>query len=110
MNAVKATLSTKKVVILRDIKISDTEKAAEEVAPRAGDNQTVFQVMMQRALLCRLVLQVDDKKPTAAQLADIDELFTMGEYNQLLQVVKQMTGGDESGKAPALEVVSFGDK
>lgn len=110
MNAIKVTLSTGKVVILRELKISHTELAAQEVAPRANGDANVLQLLMQKALLKNLLIQVDGKDLSAAEREDMDELFSIGEYSQLLKVVQKVSGGDESGKEARLEVVNSGDK
>ena len=101
---IKVTLSTKKVVLLRPLKISDTEIAAQEVAPKAGDSNQVLQILMQKALVKNLLIQIDDKAVSAVAREDMDGLFSMGEYSQLLQVVGEMAGGKDQGK-PVVEFV-----
>lgn len=110
MNAAKVTLSTGKVVILREMRISDTEKAAQECAPRAGGDPMVLNVMMQKALLKNMLLQVDGKDITGPDREDLDGLFKMSEYTQLMKVVQTMSGGDDVGKVLPIESVSFGNK
>jgi hypothetical protein len=109
MNVVKATLSTGKVVLLRELKIKHTELAAQEVAPRAGGDPNVLSLLMQKALAKQLIVQVDEKKPSASELEDMDELFSFAEYGQVLQVVGQLAGADGLGK-PRIELVSSGSK
>lgn len=109
MQVVKVTLSTKKVVLLRDLKISDTEVAAQEVASRANGDANLLQLLMQKALVKNLLVQVDGRSIGAVEREDLDSLFKLGEYNQVMQAIKTMTGGDESEKKPLLEVVSIGD-
>lgn len=106
----KVTLSTHKTVLLRELKIKHTELAAQAVSPRANGDANVLALLMQKELLKLLIIQINDKPVSASELEDMDSLFSMAEYGQLLQVVKQMTGGADAGKAPATEVVSFGGK
>lgn len=109
MQVVKVTLSTKRVVLLRELKISDTESAAQEVAGRSNGDANLLSLLMQKALVKNLLVQVDGKAVSAVEREDLDSLFKLGEYNQLMQAIKMMTGGDESEKKPLLEVASIGD-
>ena len=97
---VKVTLSTGKVVLLNEMKISTSEKAAEMVAQRAGDSQNLMIMLMPKALLQLLISHVDDKPVGMTERNNMDSLFTVLEYNQLLKVVGKMNGGgDEKGEA-----------
>lgn len=112
MEVVKVTCSTKKIVLLRQPKIKHTELAAQEVASRANGDANVLSLLMQKALLKQLVVQVNDKAVTARDLEDMDDMFSLAEYNQLMTVVKKLMGGDETGKEPSVEFVNenSGDK
>jgi hypothetical protein len=107
--ATKVTLSSGKIVLLRELKISDTELAAQEVASRANGDQLLMQVFMQKALLKNLLLQVDGKTVDAVEREDLDSLFTAAEYGQLISVMNKLSGGDDAKKEPGLEVVFTGD-
>ena len=65
---------------------------------------------MQKALVKNLLIQVDGKELSANERQDMDGLFSMMEYTQLLSVVREISGGDELGKKPQLEVVLCGDQ
>jgi len=110
MRVVKATLSTMKVVLLKEMKISHTEIAAQEVASRANGDSNVMQVLMQKALVKNLLVSVDGKELSASDREDMDNLFSMAEYSQLLTVIKKMSGVDDLGKPPVFEIVNSGDK
>jgi hypothetical protein len=110
MRGVKVTLSTSKVVLLRDMKIRDTELAAQAVAPRANGDANLLQVFMNAELVKLLLVRVDDKDITASDRESLDDLFTMAEYSQVLSVVKVLSGGEDAAKKPQLEVVSSGGK
>jgi hypothetical protein len=107
--AVKVTLSTGKVVLLRELKISHTEQAAQQVASKANGDSTLLQLLMQKQLVKNLLISIDDKALTPQEREGIDDLFSIGEYNQLLQAIREMTG-DAMGNGFRLEVVSSGDK
>ena len=104
----KVTLSTGKVVLLREMKISDTEIAAQAVASRSNGDQNLLQILMQKELVKNLIVAVDDKKLSGSEKEDMDSLFSIAEYGQLMSVIKKITG-DDMGKEPRLEVVSSGD-
>ena len=107
---VKVTLSSGKVVLLHELKISHVENAAQAVAPRANGDANVLQFLMQKAILQGVLFQIDGKDVTAIEREDMDSLFSMAEYAQLLSVITKMSGGDDLGKSPRLEIVSSGDK
>lgn len=110
MKVIKVTLSTKKVVLLREMKISDQETAAQEVSHRADGDANLMGLFMQKALVKNLIVQIDGVEVPAAKREDLDSLFSMGEYSQLLKVIKELMGGDEAGKLPGIEHVVSGDK
>lgn len=109
ITGVKVTLSSGKVVLLREMKISHTELAAQEVAVKANGDPMVMQILMQKAVIKNLLFKIDDKEVSAVQREDMDSLFSMSEYSQLVKVVNKMSGGDEMGKDAKLEIGSFGD-
>ena len=106
MQVAKITLSTGKIVYLREIEIADTERAAEMVAQRAGDNQQLMSLFMQKALLQLVLVQIGDEKVSAIERENVNNLFKMAEYTQLLRVIQKMSGGDDLGKEAKLELVS----
>lgn len=106
----KVVLSSKKEVLLREMKIKHTEQAAQAAAPRANGDSNVLGLLMQKELLKLLICQVDGKMPAASELEDMDDLFSISEYNQLLKVAAKLMGGDDMGKEPTTEVVAFGSK
>jgi hypothetical protein len=106
----KVVLSTNRVVLLRDVKIKHTRLAAQAAAPKAKGDQNLLAILMQEEFIKLLIVQVDGKTPSREELEDLDSLFTVAEFGQLSNVVAQLTGGAEMGKAPAIEIVSFGGK
>ena len=106
----KVTLSTGKVVLLRELKIKHQELAVQAAAPRAGENNVLLNLYTQKELLKILIAQVDGQVVKPSEIEDLDSMFTMAEYGQLVRVMKELMGSDaEMGKFQH-ELVSFGDK
>lgn len=107
INCYKVTLGSKKVVLLRELKIKHQELAAQAASPKANGDTTLFALMSQKELLKQLILQVNDQPVKPIQLENLDDLFTFAEYTQLNQVLNKM-GGDEAAGKYQLEVVTSG--
>lgn len=103
----KVTLSSKKEVLMREMKIKFQNLAIKAVGNRAGENQAMLGNLMQQELLKQLVVQIDGKAITAKELENLDEVFTYSEYGQLLQVLQKLMGGDSMGEFQT-EIVSIG--
>ncbi len=110
MKVIKVTLSTGKVALLREMKIADQEVAAQEVSSRTNGDPNLMGLFMQKALVKNLLVQIDGEEVPATKREDLDSLFTMPEYSQLLKVIKELMGGDDAGKLPAIEHATCGDK
>jgi len=110
---IKVVLGSKRVVYLREPKISDTEKAAQKCASRANGDGIVMQVLVQKALLQLLIRKIQDnetapiKDLSANEIADMDSLFKVSEYSQLLKILGKISGNDDAeGNEPTMEFVS----
>lgn len=107
--AIKVVLSTGKVVLLREMKISDTEKAAGKVSRRADGDPMMMQIFMKKALVQSLLLKiaVDEKSDlrdiSGNEKEDFDSLFSMAEYGQLIKAINKMSGEEESGNEAKVE-------
>ncbi len=101
---VKVTLSSGKIVFLREMKIGDTEKAAQKVSRQAGGDPLLMNVMIKRAMLANLLVKIaENAEATPRDLSgnekeDMDGLFKIAEYAQLMGVLQKMSGDDESGE------------
>jgi len=106
----KVTLTTGKIVLMREMKIKDQDLAAKAAAARVGDNSKVaIALAMQKELLKLLIVQVGDKKVRPIEMENLDDIFSYNEFRQLTQVLEQVTGGDESEMGNAtIEFVNFG--
>lgn len=110
MEVHKVTLSSGKIVYLRESKISDTESAAKIAGKGAGDNQLHATIVLQKELIKLLLVQVNDTKLSMTDKEQLDKWLTVAEYSQVLKVVNKISGPTEEGNEPVIEFVSFGDK
>jgi hypothetical protein len=108
MEAHKITLSSKKVIYLREPKIADTETAATVAGKGNSDNQALIGIKLQKEMLKLLLVQVDDHKLTLTDKEQLDKWLTVGEYGQAVKVMNQLVGSE--GNEPVIEFVTFGDK
>lgn len=110
MEVAKFTLSSGKVIYLKEPSIGDTEKAAQVAGKKAGsDNQVYLGVLLQKEMIKILLVQVDDKKLSLADKEQLEKLFTFKEYNQALKAA-QMVMADEGNEQLTLEFATIGDK
>lgn len=108
LNVVKVTLSSKKVVLIRELKIKHQELAAMAASPRANGDNAMFALLMQKELLKQLIVSINGQPVKPGQLEDLDSLFSFAEYTQLNQVLNKLVGGDEAMGKYQIEVVSSG--
>jgi hypothetical protein len=106
IQVIQVTLSSKKVVVLHQMKISHSETAAQMAAPKSNGDRNVLQFCMQSVLLKLLLWKIDGKEIDPIQREKLDELFTVPEYTQLLKVIGKVSGGDESEKEPEVAFVA----
>lgn len=107
--AIKVTLSTHKIVVLREPTIRHTELAAQAAAPRAGGDPHLLGMMANKEMLKFLIIEIDGKRPSRSELENLDKLFTLKEYSQLQKVVQKL-GGVEGNEEPVIEIGNSGDK
>ena len=105
----KFTLPSKKVIIIREPKISDTRTASQVAGRKAGTNQVHCNVLLQEEMIKLLLVSINDNKLSSIQKEDLDSLFTMKEYGYVLKCVQQVGGGDEEEGEPQMEIVTTGD-
>ena len=112
LSVVKVVLSSGKTAYFREMKISHTEMAAQQVSQKAGDSSNMLQLLMQKALVQILLVAIGSdrdaqpQKLTPIQIEDMDSLFTVAEYTQVLKAIGKMTGGDDLGKEVRMEMVA----
>lgn len=90
----KVTLSTGKVVFLREMLISHQNLAIKAVGQKAGENQALLGMMMNQELLKLLIHSVDGKDLGHKDLEKLDDVLKVSEYTQLLKVIEQIVGGN----------------
>lgn len=110
MNVTKYTLSSGKEIYFREPKIIDTEEAAKSAGKLAGnDNQAHLMILIQKEMIKRLLVQVDDKRLTALDRNNLDSLFTFKEYNQVSTAIQHLIedGESEGNLVLSPEIVSL---
>lgn len=109
VTAIKITLSSSKVVLIREPKIRDQEMSMQIAATRSKDNTILMVTQSQKELLKLILLQIDGKSITKQEVERLDDLFTLAEYNQVMQVVGKVSGGADMGECQIEHEIS-GDK
>lgn len=108
LSVIKVVLKTKKVVLLREIKVSDTDTAVEMACGKtASESKYVIAMATQRELLRLLLISVDGKTLKPNEKEDLNSLFKVGEYNQMMKVLDHISeGGAELGKDFTVEIAT----
>lgn len=109
VSAIKVVLGTKKEVLLREPRIKDQELAMQAASSRTKDNPMLLVTLANREMLKILLIEVNGKSVPPKDREQLDNLFTLGEYNQLQQAIAQLTGGAEMGEFQT-EIVTSGGK
>lgn len=105
----KVTLSSGKIVYLRDMKIEDQELAAVAAGTKTpGDNQFAMAVVMGKELLKILLVQINETKPSGPEKENLNSLFSYPEYREISTVVNQIAGVDDAVGKPQIEHVASG--
>lgn len=105
----KFTLSSGKVICLKEPKISDSESAIQIAGKRAGENMALLGLITQKELFKKLLVQLDEKKLSMSEKESLDSLFSFKEWSQCMTALSKVTGGDE-GNLSEPEIMAFGDK
>lgn len=105
----KVTLSSEKVVLLKKFKIRHQRLAAQAAGSKVtGDNPTATGIAMAEEILKLLVVQVDGKPIAKEKLEDLDSVFEIDEYQELITCMGKFMGN--KNVIPKMELVSFGGK
>lgn len=107
MNVHKVTLSTKKVVLFKEIELRDEELAAKAASKSAGDSPTGMGYGLMNELVKNLIVEIDGKKLTGNERAQIGTLLTYQEFKQCRKYVEKLVGEDQA--EPQVEFVSSGE-
>lgn len=105
----KVTLSSGKVVLLREPQIEFQSLASQRIGGKAGDDKFTYMIMLNKEMIRLMIHSVDGKKVSQKDLLSLDEHFTLKDFNELSRVVTQLTGGDDPLELN-VETVPFGDK
>ena len=105
----KFTLSTKKVIYLREGEIEDMELAAKTAGALAGDNKAYLGSILQREMLKRMLVKIDDQILSNTDKEMLKKYFNLKEYTQALRAMDMITGTEDQGNLTA-EFVTIGSK
>lgn len=106
---IKVVLSTGKSVYLREMKVSDAEKAAQKVSRRADGDPLLMQVMMKGQMIKSLIMKIGENAEavprdlSAIEKEDLDSLFSITEYGQLVKTVGKVMGDEDMGNEAQVE-------
>ena len=108
----KFTLSSKKVIFLREPKMRDSEDAIKVAGMKAGENNVAYMgLLTQKELFKKLLVQVDGKKLSATEKENLNDMFTYKEWNQCMKALQKVTAEEDAeGNDLAPEIVTIGDK
>lgn len=107
----KFTLSSKKVIMLREPKMEDSEGAIQVAGMKAGDNIAYLGLITQKEMFKKLLVQIDNKKLNMTEKENINALFTFKEWGQCLKALGKITGDEgEEGNDLTPEITTIGDK
>ena len=102
----KVTLTSKKVVLLRDIELRDEENAAKLSGKKAGDSAITMGYGMLNELVKILIISIDGKEVGALERERLDKILGYRDFVQLRKTVEKMMG--EAAAEPTVEFVSSG--
>lgn len=106
MNVHKITLSSGKVVLLKEFKMKHQELALKAAGNRAGGNANLHNFYVSQELVKILLAQVDGKTLTPAQAEDLDEVFSLAEFSQVQKAIQKLSGMDEGDADPKYEMIA----
>lgn len=102
----KFTLSSGKVIYLKEPTVGDLETIARLSGKQAGnDNQAHLAVVMQKESLKQLLVQIDSEKVEGPM--NIDKTFTFKEFKQAIKAVSMVTGDDDEGNELEVSLVTL---
>ncbi len=105
----KVTLTSKKVVLVREPTVEDIELSTQVAGSQAKDNDAYLGMLLQKEMLKKLVVQIDEKVLTNSDKEQISKFFTLAEYGQISNFISTLMGTQDQGNFQS-ELVSFGSK
>lgn len=106
VRAYKLPLPSGKTVVLREPQIIDSELCAKEVGPINQDQLMYGGILFQKAMVKRLLVQVNDKTLSLTEKEQLDSLFDFKEYGIVQKAVAQLTDTNE-GNELNLEITTI---
>jgi hypothetical protein len=107
---VKCTLSTGKVVLLREPRIEFQALASQRIGGKAGDDKFTYVLMLNKEMLRLMIHSINEKPVDQKALLDLDAHLSYLEFNQLSTVIGKLTGGEDPLAVATTETVLSGAK
>ncbi len=104
----KFTLTSNKVIYLREPKIADQETVAQLAGKETSENNLLAGMKFGKEMFKQLLVGINDKKIQGP--ISLDDEFTYKEWNECQKALKMMVGEEDISKNLPMEVVSFGSK
>lgn len=105
MAKIKMTLSTGKIVVLKELEVGDQELAVEATGIRDAGNTVNLGMKAQNELVKLLLVSIDGKVLKGNEKESLKSLFSYKEYAQVLKQVETMGGTGEDEKKPIVEIL-----
>lgn len=106
----KFTLRSKKVIYLREPRMSDSESAIQVAGMKAKDNMALLGLLTQKELFKKLLVQVDDRVLKMAEKENLEGLFSFKEWADCSKALAMVAGDDDEGNLEAPEITTIGSK
>lgn len=106
----KFTLSSGKIIMLREPRIRDTETIAQLAGRKAGDNMAHLGILMQKELFKLLLVAINEKSVSPKEKDMLDDLFSIKEWRECMKALIMVTGDEEQGNEMIPEFTDFGNK
>lgn len=103
------TLSSGKVVLLREPRIEFQALAAQSIGGKAGEDKYLWCILLNKEMVRLMIHSIDGEKVSAKDTLNLDNLLSYKEFAQVNSIVTKLTGGDDPLELK-VEMVPFGSK
>lgn len=101
----QVTLSTGKIVVLSEVTIAMKNEALEMAGMKTQSQGRAFDARFQDELLRCMIHSVNNVTPSGHDKENLDKLFDLNEYSELMMGVQEVMGGTAL-KKPKVEILT----